>query len=98
LISAEAKLWREVLVSALWDVAHAKNKRDLAEAVGWFATEYCDDVCQLVGRDPVQMRRLVGKLVVRGNAQRRYWFERIREGLGERRIVVGRERIPAAPD
>ena len=75
----ESRLWGEVLLLAINDVARSRNTREIAEAVAWFKTSHCDDICFLLGRDPQLVRKMVFDLARRSPAQRKYWMERIKE-------------------
>ena len=77
--AAETSLWEEVLLSALWDVAHARNRGELGRAVYWFTTQHYEDICFLMQREPRKYRRIVGKLARHNRGQRRYWFEEIKK-------------------
>ncbi len=78
-MSGESRLWQEVLLMAIADVARSRSSKEMAEAIAWFRTERCRDICSLVGKRPIQIKRIVFDLARRSPAQRKYWMEKIKE-------------------
>jgi hypothetical protein len=83
----EHRLWQEVLLLAVNDVARSRSTREMATAVDWFRTQRCRDICFLLGRDPQELKQIVIDLAQRSPAQRRYWMVRIKKEMrkGEER-------------
>ena len=80
-MSGEQRLWQEVLLLAINDVARSRTTRDMANAISWFKGERCRDICFLLGRDPQELKRIVLDLAQRSPAQRRYWMLQIKKEM-----------------
>tara|TARA_R100001198_G_C5160793_1_gene165963 strand:+ start:429 stop:743 length:315 start_codon:yes stop_codon:yes gene_type:complete len=94
----ESRLWGEVLLLAINDVARSRTTREMAEAVAWFKSSHCEDICFLLGCDPQVLRKTIVDLARRSPAQRKFWMEKIKEDLrGGPTTDLGGSRVaPAA--
>ena len=77
----EQRLWQEVLLLAVNDVARSRTTREMASAVDWFRSQRCRDICFLLGRDPQELKRIVLDLAQRSPTQRRYWMLQIKKEM-----------------
>ena len=80
-MSGEQRLWQEVLLLAVNDVARSRTTREMASAVDWFRSQRCRDICFLLGRDPQELKRIVLDLAQRSPTQRRYWMLQIKKEM-----------------
>ena len=81
-MSGEQRLWQEVLLLAINDVARSRTTRDMANAISWFKSERCRDICFLMGIETKDIRKLVLNLAQRSPAQRTYWVREIKSEMG----------------
>ena len=83
-MSGEQRLWQEVLLLAINDVARSRTTRDMANAISWFKSERRRDICFLLGRDPQELKQIVIDLAQRSPSQRQYWMVQIKKEMREK--------------
>lgn len=77
----EARLWRAVIFQALHDAAFG-DYTVRREAIAWFTTPRCVEVCDFAGLVPDKMQTLLAQIIRMNDYTQRHWImSRVRERI-----------------